>query len=371
MFAVIGFFIQQTRKSRHHKQLMLNKSPIVILLAVLLFSAGCNIVKTKSSTPILLKTSLASRDDLLGEVNRIAKVSSIRAKIDLKFEDNSFAQFGNKEVYRTAPGELVVQRPGKILLKIQIPVLNSDVTQMSSDGEKFRVAILRDENGGKDKKFVTGTNNADYSKLRSKLDTSDSAVGDKLKKSVKSFGNVRPQHFTDAMLVRPTDPQNAYLVSTIFQDELQDPEDKANTTRVMRGYYLLDEFQKNADGGLSVTRRFWFDRVGGIRLARQQIFDAQGEIDSDILYGQEGDLAGNPEYSRLPLRIQLTRPKDSYSIRITYQAPDQVTIGQTYPDKAFILQNTWNLPEVDLDQKLKEVSAQSPTDVSKITGRAQ
>ena len=102
----------------------------------------------------------------------------MRAKMYLKFEDNSFAEFGSKEVYREADGEVVVQRPAKILLKVQVPVIKTDVAQMTSDGEKFRVAILQDGGTGKYKKFVMGTNNADYSKLQKGLDaTNGDAVG--------------------------------------------------------------------------------------------------------------------------------------------------------------------------------------------------
>jgi hypothetical protein len=53
----------------------------------------------------------------------LLSVDSMRAKMDLKFEDNSFAHFGSKEVYRSADGEIVVQRPASILLKVQVPVI--------------------------------------------------------------------------------------------------------------------------------------------------------------------------------------------------------------------------------------------------------
>jgi hypothetical protein len=39
---------------------------------------------------------------------------------------------------------------------------------------------------------------------------------------------------------------------------------------------------------------------------------------------------------------------------LTYQSPESVSIGKTYPDRAFTLENTWNLEEVDLDKKLLE-----------------
>ena len=332
---------------------------ILSLIVSALFLSGCNIVKKKDDTATLLKIEDAPKERLLEEVNRLAKVNSMRAKMDLMFEDTSFAPFGSKEVYRSADGEVVVQRPANILLKVQVPVLKTDVAQMTSDGTKFRVAILQDNSGGKFKKFVVGTNNADYSKLQNDLSAMELNGGKAIKENINAFANLRPQHFTDAMLVRPVDAAaNVYIQSAIFQEENDATQGKKSPLRrVMRGYYLLDELKKNADDSLSVSRRFWFDRVGGIRLARQQIFDEKGEIDSDIIYGREGNLAGDPAYARLPLRIEVTRPKEKYKMSLTYQTPETVTIGKTYPVTAFVLQNTWNLPEVDLDKKLSEVVA--------------
>jgi hypothetical protein len=359
--------MQQAVDVVHHKPMKFTRFPfsfrhLAIYAFLAVFLTGCNIVKKESKAPTLLKTESASQASLMDEVNRFAHVNSMRAKMDLKFEDNSFAQFGSKEVYRSADGEVVVQRPASILLKVQVPVIKSDVAQMTSDGTKFRVAILNDGGSGKYKKFVIGTNNADYSELQKDLNRADLDNGKELKKNVNAFANLRPQHFTDAMLVRPIDPADAYTVSTIFQieeDETQPP--KSPLRKVMRGYYLLDEYAKNANGGLKILRRFWFDRVGGIRLARQQIFDGAGEIESDIVYGQQGNLTDTGEYNNLPLRIQVTRPKEKYTMSLTYQTPEAVTIGKTYPERAFVLENTWGLEEVDLDKKLQEVRAQKPT----------
>src|SRR6187401_2279663 len=133
-------------------------------------STGCIKVKQDRDTARLLKTENADQAQLIAEINRFARVNSMRAKMDLKFEDNSFAPFGSKEVYRSADGEVVVQRPASLLLKVSVPVIKTDVAQMTSDGEKCRVAILQDGGSGKYKKFVIGSNNADYSKLQKTLD---------------------------------------------------------------------------------------------------------------------------------------------------------------------------------------------------------
>jgi hypothetical protein len=203
--------------------------------------------------------------------------------------------------------------------------------------------------------------------LQKSLNKADIGDGKQAKQNVNAFANMRPQHFTDAMLVRPTDPNKAYAVSSIFQMEEDQTADKRSPLRkVMRGYYLLDEFGKAADGGLTIERRFWFDRVGGIRLARQQIFDSKGEIESDIVYGKEGNLSDKGDYANLPLEIQVTRPREKYSMKLTYQSPESVLIGNTFPDAAFVLQNSWNLEEIDLDKKLAEVKTGTPPNNSPV-----
>jgi hypothetical protein len=331
---------------------------ILLLATALIFVSGCNVVKKESGTPTLLKTENASQSELMNEVNRFASVKSMRAKMDLKFEDNSFAQFGSKEVYRSAEGEVVIQRPANILLKVQVPVFKTDIAQMTSDGETFRVAILNAGSCADCKKFVKGTNSADYSQLQKNLSTVNGEMTGEVKDNVNAFANLRPQHFTDAMLVRPTDAKYLYAQSSTYQIEEDITQKKKSPLRVVnRGYYLLDEFARGENGELKITRRFWFDRVGGIRLSRQQIFDAKGEIESDIVYGKEGKLTETDDYLRLPLQILVTRPQDKYSMRLTYQSPEAVTIGRDYPITAFVLQNSWGLDEVDLDKKLQEATA--------------
>jgi hypothetical protein len=232
---------------------------------------------------------------------------------------------------------------------------------MTSDGKTFRVAILNDGGSGKYKKFVKGTNDADYSRLQQTLNAS-TTNGKAVKENVNAFANLRPQHFTDAMLVRPTDAANVYTQSSIYQ--IEDDETVASKSplrRVMRGYYLLDEYVKKADGSLKIARRFWFDRVGGIRLARQQLFDAEGDVESDIVYGREGNLTDTGNFNGLPLEIQVTRPKEKYSMKLTYQSPEAVTIGNSFRLEAFVLENSWNLEEVDLDKRLAEVPATGPS----------
>ncbi len=318
-------------------------------------AGSCISVKKKQVTPTLLNVSDATQQQLLDKINYFAKVDSMRAKVDLKFEDNSYAKIGIAEKWRGADGEIVVQRPASILLKVKIPVIKSDIAQMTSDGKKFRVAILQDGGSGKYKKFVIVTNSEDYSILQEKV-TSLEDSSKELKQNVNAFANVRPQHFTDAMLVKPVDTTKyLYTKSTLIREEVDFKQKKKSPLYwVLRGYYLLDELRKNDDGSTQILRRFWFDRVGGTRFARQQIFDKNGEIESDIVYGRVGALTEESGYN-LPLLVEVTRPKEKYKMSLTYQAPKTVKIGKIYKAAAFVLENRWDLEELDLDKKLEDI----------------
>ena len=51
-------------------------------------------------------------------------------------------------------------------------------------------------------------------------------------------------------------------------------------------------------------------------------------------------------------------------MKLTYQTPSAVTIGKTYPATAFVLQNSWELEEIDLDKKLQEATTPRPANSS-------
>jgi hypothetical protein len=335
-----------------------SRNIFVLLAAGVVLLSGCSgIIKERDKgRPLLLRTEVANLEDLKSNIDRLSSVNSMRAKMDLKFEDNSFAELGIAEKYRTADGEIIVQRPASIFLKIQAPiaVTSLDIAQMTSDGERFRVAILSDGGSGKNRRFIVGTNNADYSLLKKEVSAEEAGQDKELVQKVNAFAEVRPQHFTDAILVRPVDDEKfIYVMSAVFMDEEdQGSPKKSPIRRVLRGYYLLDEIART-DAGSKISRRFWFDRVGNVKLARQQIFDSKGEIEADMLYGIEGQVSVGDGMIRLPLSIAVTRPKEKYMLRLSYQSPEFVSLGRTYGPSVFFLENEKELPVIDLDERLK------------------
>ena len=68
-------------------------------------------------------------------------------------------------------------------------------------------------------------------------------------------------------------------------------------------------------------------------------------------------MIGNGTTASLPSRIEITRPQDQYKLSMTYQDTAAVELNREYGPKAFLLENKWQLPEIDLDAQNKKVTA--------------
>ncbi|HBB88986.1 MAG TPA: hypothetical protein DC047_15380 [Blastocatellia bacterium] len=339
----------------------------LLLTFTVVLNAGCGLFGThkKVQVPQLLTPlSEAAKSRLITEVNRLASVRSLHGKVDIQFEDTSFAESGIAEKYRQADGTVTLQRPGQIYLIIAVPFIAKDIAQMTSNGETFRVAILQGED--KYRRFVKGTNSAVYEKLdgdgaepavqKSKKGTMDE------KQTVNALSNLRPQHLTDALMISPivVGAQNSltYVQSEFYQEEADSRPEKKGA-RVVRGYYLLEEISQAGTNDAHLLRRFWFDRVNGIRLARIQSFDQNGLLSTDVSYWDEKPI-GESGQTSLPTRIEITRPHDHYKLSITYQTPAAVDVDKEFRPEAFVLENRWQLPEVDLDARQHNKAAVTP-----------
>ena len=325
-----------------------------------LATSGCGFLskfakKSVSVPQVLQPLDKAETPQLLAEINRVAAVHSLKAKVDLEFEDLSAAGIGIAEKYKRADGTVYVQRPGQIYLTIEGP-LSTKIAELASDGKQFRVAVMQGEQ--RYRRFVMGTNSADYTKLQ--VDDVDRAVkNDKMmrsdKKKVGVFSQIRPQHFIEGLLLNPIAPaaQNNFLYvkseSSGEEDDMRPLAKKG--ARVVRGFYLLDEVATNGDGTGHVVRRFWFDRFQGVHLARVQIFGADGAITTDVTY--DLNKAVGASSVMLPTRLAVRRPQEKYGLILTYQIPEEVIIDKDFDPAIFLLENKTSLPELDLDALLR------------------
>lgn len=333
---------------------------VFFIIALLLSaSAGCSkFVKRKVTVPPVLAPLVeAETAALIEEINRQAGIRSLSSKVDIQFLDTSFAECGLVEKFRTAEGSLVAQRDGQIYLAIQAP-FSIKIAEMSSDGEHFWVALYQGDE--KYRRFVRGTNAAVYPKLdadgaKPRCDGGgDKQMAAMQRATVSALSSLRPQHFTDALLLRPVSTENSNLVyaqAESFDEEPDTRETAKKGARVVRGYYVLSELEPQGPNRARVLRRFWFDRVNSIRLARVQTYDERGILTTDVVYGATKSFG--EDGVKLPSTVEITRPHDRYSIRMSFQTPETAKVNQQRDRDIFVLKNTSNLPELNLDEQKK------------------
>src|SRR5882762_9009577 len=196
---------------------------LLIFVCATIFVSGCRTHKKVQVPQLLTPLTEADTGRLIAEVNRLAAVRSIHGKVDITFEDTSFAEAGIAEKYRQADGQLTVQRTGNIYLIIQVPFIAKDIAQMTSNGETFRVAVLQGDE--RYRRFVKGTNNAVYEKLNADEQSGAEKHNKEpmnAKETVSALSNLRPQHLTEALMLSPisqSSPGITYARSEFYQEE--------------------------------------------------------------------------------------------------------------------------------------------------------
>lgn len=308
-----------------------------------LLSSCASLVKYKDESIPQPLTPVAEADfeALVAQLKLFTEVESMRAtRISMKFVDVEAA-----ERYRgAADATVVLKRPSSVRLIIQVPVAKTKLAEMVSDAEHFKVAIYYD----KYKRFLLGTNNADYSRWREKLQ-------DKKEAQQSGFINARPFHFTDALLVRPLQVGKAGFVYNVQEELSEEPDTRPGAkknARVIRSFYVISEMEitdstKNIG---FLKRRFWFDRNSQLQLKRQQVFDAKGRLITDVRYSNYLKLNSDSPILR-PSVIEVRRPYDKYSAELNLLTDSTEFNVEDLPATAFVLENDQKLPETDLDKQ--------------------
>lgn len=327
--------VTQAINFRQYWQHFLRVVLMVILSLGSLFVSSCaKLAKVSDSSIPRLQTPLAESnfDQLITYLKPFTELQSLRTtRVALRFIEPLAEQR-----WRDAEAILVLQRPDKIRLVVQIPVAHSRLAEMVSEANQFKVAIYREAPS-----FLIGTNDADYSRWREKLG----------KDRQSALANARPFHFTQILLMQPlhlTEAGYTYGLEEQLLEETVIAPDSKKTTKVLQSYYVVSELQENPNGPASVRRRFWFGRSGKINLARQQLFDDKAKLVTEVHYSNYQKLSA--ERTELwPSVILVSRPHDGYAARFTF-GDESFEVNPELPPTAFTLENKENLPLTNLDK---------------------
>jgi outer membrane lipoprotein-sorting protein len=212
--------------------------------------------------------------------------------------------------YKDVRAFILFRKPADIRLIGLYPVVRNKAFDMVSDGTNFKLYVPARN------RFLVGRNEIDQP-------------------SQNKLENLRPQHFLEAMLVRPIDANRDKLLLENFTDE-----DNA--------FYVLHVVHVNGGGELQLERTIWFNRYN-LLMARQLIFDAAGNMLTDARYAQW------QPYDKVsfPKHIEINRPKDEYAVVIDIVKMD---INKGVSDDKFVLEQ----PEGTTLQVVGQAPAPAP-----------
>jgi len=274
---------------------------IASAIALCLLASACG-VKTEVKVavpPKIAAAKSASLQELLallqGYRDKITSLSSSSVKISLTVARR---ESGTSQVYHSAPGYLLLRRPGDMRLNVQVPITKTTAVELLSKGDQFELWSPRDN------KLYVGRNSA----RGFELDDDGQAI---------AF-TARPIHIFDAIMPPPVSLSSPDL--RILKAEEQDAE---------AGYYVLTLCQETGTQELKVLRRLWFER-SQLVLAKDETFTDGGQIAGIVRYSDFGTFDGVV----LPRSIVIERPLDGYSLDLRF---NNWRVNPALDDAAFVL----------------------------------
>src|SRR5216684_4591494 len=209
-----------------------------------MLAAGCMSIKTRRDVKKeeIHPQMEAGEEQLVASYNEQARaVRSLQATVDLVPSTGS-TYSGVIEEYHDVPGFILAKRPATVRVIGQAPVVATNIFDMVSDGEIFRIFIPSKN------MFLVGKTSL-------------------MRASKKPIENLRPQHVVEALFW-----QELTAGETVLFEQFD-----ADPSR----FYILTVLREGDDKKPEIARKIWFDRVD-LRVSRMQVYGAAGRLESDI-----------------------------------------------------------------------------------------
>jgi hypothetical protein len=240
------------------------------------------------ATQTLLVADRATLIDLIAK--DYSRIYDFNATVDMVPALGS-AEINHITEYKDVRAFILFRKAAEIRLIGLYPVVRNKAFDMVSDGTNFKLYVpVRN-------RFLMGRNEIEQL-------------------SKNKLENLRPQHFLEALLVRPVDLKVEQVLMENFTDE-------ANA------FYILHLVRQNGEGQLVLGRTIWFNRYN-LTMARQMLFDSSGNILTDARYSEWKAYDNIP----FPKHIEINRPRDEYGVVIDLVKMD---INKGVSDDKFVL----------------------------------
>jgi len=286
----------------------------VLTFAVLTLN-GCGL---RTSHPVKIRTSTATLreatlEQLVENINSNAsKLQTLKATVDI---DSSVLEQKKDKVTDNPQiaGYILVRKPEMLRMIGLVPVVHNHMFDMVSNGKNFELAIPVKN------KFIVGSNRQPA------------------KPSPQPMENLRPQHISDALLLKPIDPEKEIPVLEHTTEIVKDP--KTHKDAEQDAYTLL--VINKDESGSYLARKIVFSRTD-LLPHEQYIYDRMGRLVTYAHYENFTDKAG----IMLPGIIAIQRPIEGYGITLSMVKLD---VNVPLTDDQFVLTQPPGSQLINLD----------------------
>ena len=262
------------------------------------------------STAVLQEATL---DQLVETINSNAtRLNTLKANVDI---DSSVLEPTKDKVTDNPQfaGYILVRKPEMLRMRMLVPVVRNIAADMVSNGTTFSLAIPPKS------KFIVGSNRQSA------------------KPSSQPIYNIRPQHISDALLLKPVDPERETAVLENTTEIVKDPKTHKD---VEQGAYTLLVIDKDSRGSF-LSRKIVFSRTD-LLPHEQFIYDRQGQL---VTYAHYENFSNNSGIM-FPNIVSVQRPIEGYSITISIVKLD---LNVPLTDDQFLLTQPAGSQLINLD----------------------
>jgi hypothetical protein len=277
-----------------------------LLLPILL--SGCSLLPTTRKLPVPKAptiTQTVEPEELVAQLNkRWADLNALHVTVDIKASEFKTNE-GLAKDSPTFGGLIFMQKPGMLRVFGKVPVIGTEMFDIVGDGKDFTMYIPH--------------NNMEYkgSYAVAAKKTSDSLVE-----------KMRPGFFFDAMFVRGMETEDEYMVTA----DTITVEDTARKHLYSVPEYKLTIMRRKAGGHELAPRRVVYFHRDDLLPSQQEIYDAEGNLETQVTYGPYQDF----DSIRYPSSITIKRPLDDVQIVLTI---DKVVENESLGPATFEIKN--------------------------------
>lgn len=284
---------------------------------LLMLLSGCFLLSTTRKLPVPKapeNIQTVSPEELINRLNqRWAAIDTLNAKVEIQ-ASVLHPQQGVAKDYTSVPGIILIRKPEFLRVYVRVPVVGTPALDMVSDGKTFKLFIH----------------------LKNKVIEGDN--GETKKDSPNPLENLRPGFFFDSMIVRGLDPDDLYSVTADVSTE----EDAAKKHLYTVPEYVMNISRRKPGTQQLVPLRVVTFHRDDLLPYQQDIYDKDGNLETQVFFGQYGDFGGN----KYPSRVTIKRPIEGVQLVLTVL---NVTENMKLRDDQFQLEIPPDTPVQKLD----------------------